>query len=407
VTPTTATMHRGFLAVPCLWAILSASPAGVEGDSVPAIARRPVRVRASEAFAACLRSPLEAFSGQTGLPVVLDVAEPDPPGGADVVIGDDSELTRLLEGGVADLDTSFDLGYIPWVFVVPAGSPAELSASLAGAGEVMLLGGRVGRDVRISLGKHLRSGRMRTTTDPIELGRARYALVPRSLAGPGEQRPAAARPLVAVAAAIREAGNPAGARKLLAFLASAGARRLLTPCVSKSVDGTAAASSETGFFAQSVVDWWLPQCTIERNGYSEPRQVLGSPDAASLGVRDQYTGFMSLGQGGYVTVDMGAPAIDGPGADVRVFQSVAGEWVTLYASTTAQGPFTLVGLRTPCGVRSPGVFSNHCDFDLHDGGLTEARYFKIEDGEVYPCLKGGTITEGSDIDSIEILNPKP
>jgi hypothetical protein len=407
MTPPPSMIHR-FLTLPCLSVLLFANPAGVKGDSsLPARTQQPIRVRASEAFAACLGSPLEAFSRQAGVPVVLDVAEPDPPGEADVVIGDDSELTRVLEGGVADLDTSFDLGYIPWVFVVPPGSPAELSASLAGAEAIVLLGGRVGRDARISLGQRLPSGRVRTTTSPIEVGRARYALVPRSLAGPGDQRPAGVRPLVAVAAAIREAGNPAGARRLLAFLASTQGRSLLAPCLSQSIDVSAAAASDTSSYALSVVDWWLPQCSIERNGYSDARQVLGPPDAASLGSRDQYTGFMSLGQGGYVTVDMGASAIDGPGADVRVFQSVSGEWVTLYAATSAQGPFTLVGLQTPCGVRTPGVFSNHCDFDLHDGGMTEARYFKIEDGEIYPCLEGGTITEGSDIDGIQILNQKP
>jgi hypothetical protein len=170
---------------------------------------------------------------------------------------------------------------------------------------------------------------------------------------------------------------------------------------------SAAAASETGAYALSVVDWWLPQCTIERNGYGDPRQVLGAPDAASLGAREQYTGFMSLGQGGYVTVDMGASAIDGPGGDVRVFQSVSGEWVTLYAAASPQGPIVLVGLRAPCGVRTPGVFSNHCDFDLHDGGMAEARYFKVEDGEIFPCLKAGTITEGADIDAIQLLNQKP
>jgi hypothetical protein len=44
---------------------------------------------------------------------------------------------------------------------------------------------------------------------------------------------------------------------------------------------------------------------------------------------------------------------------------------------------------------------------LRSGGLAEARYFKIEDGELYPCLAGGTLTEGADIDAIEILNLKP
>ncbi len=80
--------------------------------------------------------------------------------------------------------------------------------------------------------------------------------------------------------------------------------------------------------------------------------------------------------------------------------------MTLYASANPQGPFTLLGLRFDCRTRSPGLLSNHCDFDLHDGGLAEARYFKIEDGEIFPCLAGGTLTEGADIDAIQILNLK-
>jgi hypothetical protein len=164
------------------------------------------------------------------------------------------------------------------------------------------------------------------------------------------------------------------------------------------------ATAATGPYAVSVVDWWLPQCTLEHNGYADPQQALGPPDAVSLGAKDQYRGFMSLGEGGYVTVDMGVSAIDGPGADIRVFQSVSNEPVTVYAATSAQGPFVLVGLREPCGHRTAGIFSNHCDFDLHDAGLAAARYFKIEDGEIYPCLKAGTITEGADIDAIQVLS---
>ena len=113
---------------------------------------------------------------------------------------------------------------------------------------------------------------------------------------------------------------------------------------------------------------------------------------------------MSMGQGGYVTVDMGQSAADGPGPDVRVFQTTTGEPVTLYASNGPNGPFVLLGLRMPCGIRTPGVFSNHCDFDLAGTGLASARYLKIEDGEVYPCLAAGTLTEGADIDAVQILH---
>ena len=354
----------------------------------------PVRVRASAAFA-------------PGLEPVLDVNEPDPPGEADVVVGDDSELQRLLEGGTADIPSSFDLGYLPWVFVVPERSPESVSA-LAAADRVYLPGGKVGLAGRAAL-KTVSADRVRVSNDPHELRQASYALVPRSLAGPGEHRPAGVRALVATAAMISAAPHPAGARQLLAFFKSPRGRAMLSTWLDAretSDSGAPLAVGET-VYAASVVDWWLPGCSLQRNGYNDPQKVLGPPDAVNLGGKDNYSGMMSLGQSGYVTVDMGASAIDGPGADIRVFQTTAREPVTVYASASSQGPFTLIGLRFDCGTRSQGLFSNHCDFDLHDGGLAEARYFKIEDGEIYPCLAGGTITEGADIDAVQILNLKP
>ena len=66
--------------------------------------------------------------------------------------------------------------------------------------------------------------------------------------------------------------------------------------------------------------------------------------------------------------------------------------ITVYASSSPQGPFTLLGLREPCGTRSAGVFSMHCTFDLRSGGLSEARYLRVEDGEIYPCLSGDTVS---------------
>jgi hypothetical protein len=65
----------------------------------------------------------------------------------------------------------------------------------------------------------------------------------------------------------------------------------------------------------------------------------------------------------------------------------------------------LVEFRKPCGVHSHGLFSNHFDFDLAKAGIDEARYFRVEDGELFPC-PGGTVTEGADFDAIEILSLK-
>jgi hypothetical protein len=370
-----------------------------------AAAPDPVRVRASAAFAACLAPALDAIARGADVSVVLTTADPDPPQDADIVIGDDVEMTRLLESGAAEVASAVDLGQVPWVMVVPEGAPRG-SVSAFATEPVAVLAGRAGREARASLGS-LAAGRLSVTDDARALRRARYALVPRSLAGTGERRASEVRPLVATGALIAASPRRASAARLLARLASADGRRALGSCF----DAMPAARGEAAaaVYAQSVVDWWLPACSLARNRYVDPEEVVGPPDAVNLGGRgENYLGFISLGQGGYVTVDTGITFVDAPGPDVRVYQTVsgAGEPVSLYASSNPQGPFTRIGLRVPCGERSAGLFSNHCDFDLRDGGLAAARYLKVEDGEIYPCLAAGSVTEGADIDAVEILGAR-
>jgi len=373
-----------------------------------AAAPEPVRVRASAAFASCAGPPLDAAARAAGVPVVLVTAEPDPPQDADIVIGDDVEVTRLLESGTAEVASAVDLGQIPWVMVVPEGAPRG-SVSAFATEPVAVLGGRAGREARASLGT-FSAGRLAVTSDAGELRRARYALVPRSLAGTGERRTSDVRPLVATAALITHSPRRASAARLLARLANTEGRRALGTCFDPMPAPSAQATpaGAAAVYAQSVVDWWMPTCSLAGNRYVDPNEALGPPDAVNLGGRDNYLGFISLGQGGYVTVDMGVTFADGDGPDVRVYQTVsgAGEPVTLYASASPQGPFTRVGLRVPCGERSPGLFSNHCDFDLGAGGVASARYLKVEDGEIYPCLAAGSVTEGADIDAVELLGAR-
>jgi len=376
-------------------------------DAPPVSAASPdvVHVRASAAFAACLAPAGDAFTRATGVSVVLTAAEPDPPGDADLVVGDDLEMTRLLEGGRAEVSTAVDLGQVPWVLVLPADAPADVAAAAA-MGPIAVLAGRAGREARESLAS-LGPDRIALSRDRAELERAPRALVPRSLAGPAGRRPSPVRPLIATAALVSGSPRARDARRLLAFLASEDGRRALGGCfdpMTPTAVSTLAARAASPY-AQAVVDWWLPQCTLTHNRYNDPQEVLGPPDAVNLG--SFYQGFMSLGQGGYVTVDMGTTFADGPGPDVRVYQAVsgAGEPVTLYAASSPGGPFTMVGLRVPCGIRTPGLspIQNHCDFDLAAGGVASARYLKVEDGETYPCLAGGTDSEGPDIDAVEVL----
>lgn len=168
---------------------------------------------------------------------------------------------------------------------------------------------------------------------------------------------------------------------------------------------TVACLSGRDAYAKSVVDSFLPACSLANNRYNDPREVLGPPDAGVL-ASGLFFGFMSLGEKGYVTVDMESCAVDQAGPDVRVFQSVGMEPVTLYAAGSPMGPFLLLESRKECGTRLPGVFSRYCDFDLAAGEVQEARYFRIEDGEIFPC-PGDTDSEGADIDAIQIIHQRP
>ena len=302
-----------------------------------AVLAASVQVQVTPGLAPCVRPAVEAAARDAGLVVALATGRPEEPGGADVVIGDDAELTRILEGGRGVLASAVDLGIV-------------------------------------------REGLMATSA--------------------GERRRAALAPLMASAVEIAGARNSAAARALLGALRTPAARARLDGCLA------AAARPKIGMdvYGRAVADWWIPQCSRDRNAYDDVQQAVGPPDAANLGGPDLYRGLVSLGQGGYVVVELGEAAADGPGADIRVYQSTSNEPVTLYASTSASGPFVLVGLRRACGTRTPGVFSNHCDFDLREAGLASARYVKIEDGEIYPCLAGGTLSEGADIDSVQTLN---
>jgi hypothetical protein len=367
--------------------LLSALPAGAA----------ELRVSASEAMAPCLGPALDAFTRESRVPVSLEVGAPDAAGKASLVVGDDAELRRVLEGGAADVRTAIDLGYVPWVAVSPLDSPAQSLTANLGAGELTVLGGPAGERARESLGAHA----VEVTRDPRALRSAAYALVPRTLAGPGRVQPADVPALVAVAAVVNGAPAEADARRLLAYLGTPRAQALLGRCFAARPVAPAAPAAAP--YAVSVADYWLPDCSQQRNRHNDPNEVVGSPNAANLGA-GFYRGMMSLGQGGWVTVDMGATVIDGPGDDIRVYQATSNEEVTVYASSSPQGPFTLLGLREPCGTRSTGTFSMHCTFDLRTGGLSEARYLRVEDGEIYPCLSGDTVSEGADIDAVQALN---
>ena len=91
---------------------------------------------------------------------------------------------------------------------------------------------------------------------------------------------------------------------------------------------------------------------------------------------------------------------------LAVSQRASAEPVTLYAAGRPEGPYLLIESRKPCGDPNPGTRSGICEFDLSLGEVQEARYLRIEDGELYPC-PGDTVSEGADIDAGQLLNSRP
>jgi hypothetical protein len=160
-------------------------------------------------------------------------------------------------------------------------------------------------------------------------------------------------------------------------------------------------------WAKAVVEVLLPFCPHFPNIYNDPNDVLGPYDAGGFGPYN-YFGFLSLGDNGHVVVDMEACATDGAGFDLRVFQAVGSEPVTVYAGGTPTGPFVLLAAGRTCGNKIAGTkTTRYCDFDLAEGEVQEARYFKVEDAEHFPCEDAGTPSEGADIDAVRILQAGP
>jgi hypothetical protein len=159
-------------------------------------------------------------------------------------------------------------------------------------------------------------------------------------------------------------------------------------------------ASAPSTYATAVTESWIPACSLAQNIYNDTTKSLGPPDAGGSGPTN-FRGFVSLGFGGHVTVDLGGCISDQVGADLRIFQAVGSEPVSVYVSLYPDGPFTLVEARKECGEPYSGIIHS-CDVDIASGGVTRARYVRVEDGELFPC-PGGTVSEGADLDAVRAL----
>jgi hypothetical protein len=153
----------------------------------------------------------------------------------------------------------------------------------------------------------------------------------------------------------------------------------------------------------AVADWWVPSASQAQNSYNDPLEALGAPNAGSG--TSGLTGIISLGFGGQVTVDLGGCVSDRAGNDLRIYQAVSNEPISVYVSTSAGGPFTrLAPMFQDCGTRVPGSdpLRRYCEYDLSSAGVSQARYVRVEDAEIFPC-PCGTDSEGADLDAVQAL----
>jgi len=108
--------------------------------------------------------------------------------------------------------------------------------------------------------------------------------------------------------------------------------------------------------------------------------VIGVPDNRNY----------SIGKDGWIVVDMEYPVPDGEGNDLMIYEGdTSAEGYTVYAGETIDGPWISLG---------EGVGT--AEFDLAEGNIIEAQFFKIEDdGDGVATLADA----GFDLDAVESI----
>jgi len=215
---------RRFVAVGFLLASVSPMPARA---GVPTL-----RVRVSTAVAPCVQAVARTYETARGTPVFVETGALPGEGAADAYVGATVELTRVLEGGTGVLDSDVDVAEIPWVLAVTASGPAAVR-SLADLSrsdtEIALLSGPAAYEARRALAGQ-GALRLRETADPAALRAAPVAIVPLSLAGPGQHNRLDVPPMRVTAAVAVQAAHPDAARAFVAFLASEAGQKAFATC---------------------------------------------------------------------------------------------------------------------------------------------------------------------------------
>jgi ABC-type molybdate transport system substrate-binding protein len=194
----------------------------------------PLRIQATEAVAPCVEAGARAFQarGMSTVAVVTGSLKAAP--AADVFAGSAVEMTRAIESGDALDDTDVAVAKIPWVVVVGSGESVKierLSDLARPEVEVEVLGGPAAYEARRAL-EGVKADRVRESRDASVLKKASVALVPLSLAGPGERVPVDVPAIEARAAVATRTGRREEAQAFVSFLASEAGQRAFARCES-------------------------------------------------------------------------------------------------------------------------------------------------------------------------------
>jgi hypothetical protein len=191
----------------------------------------PLRVRATDAIAPCARAAAVSYQRSAGTPVAVEEGPARDAGAADVLVAVSDEMTRALEGGLAESGTDVDVARVPWVLSrsFQAHLPPSVEEVQATGQEVWIFGGPLGRDARRALAP-LAADRVHETTDVARLRSAPLAVVPLSLAGNRDVGRLEVPPLLVQAAVLSRAGRPDAARAFVRFLSSDAGQKAFASC---------------------------------------------------------------------------------------------------------------------------------------------------------------------------------
>jgi len=189
-----------------------------------------LKVRASTVAAPCTEAAGIAWQAESGRRVDVSRGGLREAGDWDVLVGASVELTRALEGRDAVSDSDVEIATIPWVLHLQAGATVRSLDDLARSGaEAVVLGGDAAYEARRALAEH-EVGRVRESTDDRRLRSAAVALVPLSLAGPGE-RVSVDIPAIRVGAAVGiRANHTDEAAAFVRYLGSAAGQQAFSAC---------------------------------------------------------------------------------------------------------------------------------------------------------------------------------